>query len=162
MLLCGALLSCESALITENAAPAVLTAIAPTSMEGKTVELDHSQAFISQLGVSSDPVNVQTHSWTDHSGDPVTNGAFEHAQWSTPISFMPGTTSNEANVTYSYKKISDTEALIEGRWECGEEEWYAVAMKLKFVSPTEAEAMYYKYSVDDISYFFTNVRARIK
>lgn len=160
MLLCGALFSCKSTSITESAAPAVLSTAAPLSMDGKIIVLDHSRAYVSQLGVGAAPVNVLTHSWTEHSGCPVAE--LSYGQWSGLISFIPGTPPNGAKVTYSYKKISETEAMIEGREEYNEEEWSAVEMKLKFVSPTEAEVMYHHYGVDDLTHFFTNVKACIK
>ena len=160
MLLCMAMFSCKSTSTTESAAPAVFSTPAPLSMEGKIIVLDHSQAYVSQLGVGAEPVNVLTHPWTDHSGIPVAE--LPYGQWSGLISFIPGVTPSGAKVTYSYKKLSDTEAKIEGTVEYSEEEWDAVAMRLRFVSPTEAEVMYHHYGVDDLSYFFTNVKACIK
>ena len=145
---------------TPAALPTMGPAAAPFIVAGKTLILDHSQAEVAQLGMPPDkdffsPAWQKTVSfWTPANSLP-------HAQWDSAIPFK----SHSAKVgekTYTYSRITGSDAIITGVYAPDPEEQYPNGkMKLKFISPTEAEAQYLSGGVDDC-YFLRNVRVYIK
>lgn len=157
--------STNSAAASAPAPMVVGGALAPLSMAGKTLVLDHSQAQVAQIGASETVGDVFSPAWQS-SAKWMTTQEYPYNQWESTISFITDVTTRAmkegGKETLTYQKTSDTEAQIAGRHDYGEEEFYACEMKLKFISPTEAVAQYYYYGVDDMSYFFRNVRVTIK
>lgn len=137
---------------------------APLSMAGKTLVLDHSQAQVAQLGVGAGDCDVFSPAWQS-TANWMTTQEYPYNQWNASILFTADVTTvpldEGGKETHIYQKTSDTEAQVSGRHDYGEEV-YECNMKLKFISPTEAEVQYHYYGVDDISYFFRNVRAIVK
>lgn len=142
------------------ATPATSAAAAPVSLAGKTLVIDHSQAQVAQLGMSSD-VNCFSPTWQSSVSfwQPAVN--MTHTQWNSSIPFK----SNKATIgenTYAYNKVSGSDAVIVSQYAPDPEEVYPNGtMKLKFISPTEAEAQYISGGVDD-RYFLRNVRVYIR
>ena len=157
--------STNSAAASAPAPMVVGGALAPLSMAGKTLVLDHSQAQVAQIGASETVGDVFSPAWQS-SAKWMTTQEYPYNQWKTSIPFTADVTTTPLNEggkeTHTYQKTSDTEAQVTGRNDYSEDEFYACNMKLKFISPTEAVAQYYYYGVDDMSYFFRNVRVTIK
>ncbi len=158
--------SCSSA-PTPAVVPAVAGApLAPLSVAGKTLVLDHSRFEAAFLGMTED-VDVFSSTWQNSVGEWVPPERWQYGQqWSAMIPFD----TNEASVdsgdgdktTYAYHKISDTEAIITSSYYPSPDEVYPNGiMRLKFVSPTEAQAQYISGGADD-KYFFRNVRVIVK
>lgn len=141
--------------------------LAPESLVGKTLTFDYSQAQVAQIGVGAmEPgigKNVFSPEWQIEYG--WSSAENQRAQWNNSITFTSDTMVRQVNggqESYTYKKVSETEAILTGLQEYSEEEFYGCDMRLKFITPTVAELQYYAYSVDDISYVFRHVRVTIK
>lgn len=142
--------------------------LAPESLAGKTLMIDHSQAQVAQIGVAAMGPGIEKKVFTPewqmeygwHSAQEMSGG-----QWSSSIITFTSD-SEEKDVdggkeSYTYKKVSETEAILHGLVDYGEE-FYRFDMKLKFITPTVAEAQYFSDSSDDLAYFFRHVRITIK
>lgn len=142
--------------------------LAPESLVGKTLTFDHSQAQVAQIGVAAMEPGIEkkvfTPEWQIECGW-ISAENQSGAQWNNSITFTSDTMVRQVNggqESYTYKKVSETEAILTGLHEYSEEEFYGCDMRLKFITPTVAELQYYAYSVDDISYVFRHVRVTIK
>lgn len=135
-------------------------AAAPASLAGKTLVIDHSQAQVANLGMTSD-ADCFSPSWQSSVSfwQPAVN--MTHAQWHSSIPFKSNQTMVGEN-SYSYRQVSGSDAVIVSQYVPDPEDVYPNGtMKLKFISPTEAEAQYISGGADDC-YFLRNVRVYIR
>lgn len=162
----GFVVSCSSSSDASPAAsvPAV-GALAPVSMGGKTLMLDHSLAEGVNLGMTEN-ADAFSAEWQNNSAAWMPAQQLAYGQWKSAISFDLDMTTIDLGggekETYSYQKIFDADAIITSSYYPVPDEVYPNGtMRLKFISPTEAEAQYVSGGVDD-RYFFRKVRVIIK